>query len=126
MACRSLFRLCALCFSLLALSGCAALTAATGSLLGRGVNANVQAGAENRQSAVSVEGMDLSPSLSFGIGSRVNGVTQTTEQNATRADTIHTYNAGIPWYWWALLGLALWVDSPKRWPGQIWAALRRK
>jgi hypothetical protein len=106
----------------LLLSGCAALTAATGSLLSRGVNANVQAGAENRQAIISQE--NAAPSVSIRPRANVGDIRQ--EQNATRADTIHTYNAGIPWWMWALLGLALWVDSPKRWPGQIWAALRRR
>jgi hypothetical protein len=107
------------------LAGCGGpLSLLTGG--GPNVAANVQAGKENRQSAVSVEGQDLSPSLSFGIGTRVNDVTQTTEQNQVRTETIHTFNAGIPWWWWVILFGALWLDSPKRWPGQIWAALKRK
>ncbi len=98
------------------LGGCSALTAASGALMQRGVNANVQAGAENRQSAVSVEGQDLSPKLSFGLGSTVSGVTQTTEQSQTRAETIQNYNASPPAWVWLLLILGWLMPSP----GEMW------
>ncbi len=97
----------------LLLGGCSALTAASGALLNRGVNANVQAGAENRQSAVSVEGQDLSPKLSFGLGSTVSGVTQTTEQSQTRAETIQNYNAGLLWWQWIIIGML--IPGPLEW-----------
>lgn len=116
----------ALCSSLLLLSGCAALTAATGSLLGRGVNANVQAGAENRQAVVSTEGQDLSPKLSFGLGSTVSGVTQTTEQSQTRAETIQTYNANPPLWVWLLLVVGWMLPSPAEMARQIVGIFRRK
>jgi hypothetical protein len=109
-------------FLCLMLGGCSALTAASGALLGRGVNANVQAGAENRQALISQE--NAAPSVSIRPNSRTGDIRQ--EVNEVRTETIHTFNAGIPWWWWVILFGALWLDSPKRWPGQIWAALRRK
>lgn len=114
---------------LLLLAGCGGpLSLLTGG--GPNVAANVQAGQTNRQSAVSVEGQDLSPRLSFGLGSTVSGVTQTTEQSQTRAETIQNYNAGIPpiyWIAWAMsFFIALCIDAPWRWPGQIMSAFRRR
>ncbi len=128
MACRLSFKWLLLCSSLL-LAGCGGpLSLLTGG--GPNVAANVQAGQTNLQSAVSVEGQDLAPKLSFGLGSTVSGVTQTTEQSQTRAETIQNYNAGIPaiyWIAWAMsFFIALWLDSPRRWPGQIMAAFRRR
>lgn len=111
-----MFRYFALCSSVALLAGCSALTSAGSALLGRGVNANVQAGTENRQSAVSVETAAPAPRLSFGLGSTVSGVTQTTEQSTTRAERIETFNANPPWWVWTLLILGWLLPSP----GEIW------
>jgi hypothetical protein len=86
---------------------------------GPNVAANVQAGAENRQSAVSVERQAPQPRLSFGLGSTVTGVTQTTEQAQTRAETIQTYNANPPVWVWLLLVLGWLLPSP----GEIWRGI---
>jgi hypothetical protein len=107
------------------LAGCGGpLSLLTGG--GPNVAANVQAGAENRQALVSQE--NAAPSVSIRPNSRTGDIRQ--EQNDTRADTIQTYNAGIPaiyWIAWAMsFFIALWLDSPRRWPGQIMAAFKRK
>jgi hypothetical protein len=94
------------------LGGCAALTSAATGLLGRGVNANVQAGAENRQALISQE--NAAPSVSIRPRANVGSVRQ--EQNTTRAETIQTYNANPPWWVWLLLVLGWLMPSP----GEIW------
>jgi hypothetical protein len=110
----------ALSFALI-LAGCGGpLSLLTGG--GPNVAANVQAGAENRQALISQE--NAAPSVSIRPNSRTGDIRQ--EVNEVRTETIHTFNAGIPWWWWVILFGALWLDSPKHWPRQIWAALRRK
>ena len=106
---------------LLLLTGCGGgpLSLLTGG--GPNVAANVQAGAENRQSAVSVEKQAPQPKLSFGLGSTVSGVTQTTEQSTTRAERIDTFNANPPLWVWLLLILGWLLPSP----GEMGRAIRK-
>jgi hypothetical protein len=120
-----MIRAIALAVSLLALSGCAALTAATGSLLGRGVNANVQAGAENRQALISQE--NAAPSVSIRPHSRTGDIRQ--EVNEVRTDTGNVVVGLAGWQLLlAVILLVLWSiflwQLPE--PSRIWAALRRK
>jgi hypothetical protein len=122
MVSRLSFKSLALCFSLLALSGCAALTAATGSLLSRGVNANVQAGAENRQAIISQE--NAAPSVSIRPRANVGDIRQ--EQNATRAETIQNYNANPPIWVWLLLIVGWLLPSPSEMVRQVMSAFRGK
>ena len=86
---------------------------------GPNVAANVQAGAENRQSAVSVEGATQSL-----VRPQAREIRQ--EQNQTRAETIQTVQNNPPWWVWLLLILGWLLPSP----GEIWRgvvnAFRRK
>lgn len=93
---------------------------------GPNVAANVQAGAENRQSAVSVERQ--APTVSIRPNARTGNIRQESGDTRVRADSVQTivYKEGIPWWGWVLIGFALWLDSPKRWPGQIRDMFRRK
>lgn len=103
----------------LVLAGCGGgpLSLLTGG--GPNVAANVQAGAENRQSAVAVEGTRQSIS-------RVQGdVRQDTSR--VRADAVQTVVVNeIPAWLIVAFAVALLMDSPLRWPGQIMAAFRRR
>ena len=119
MAMCSLSRSCALCFSLLLLAGCGGgpLSFLTGG--GPNVAANVQAGAENRQAGVSVEGATQSL-----VRPKAREIRQ--EQNTTRAETIQTYNANPPVWVWLLLVLGWLMPSPgEMWRGVVNAFRRR-
>ena len=90
---------------LLALSACGGgpLSFLTGG--GPNVAANVQAGAENRQAGVSVEG----PTQSL-VRPQARTIRQ--EQNATRAETIQTVQNNPPLWVWLLLILGWLLPSP--------------
>jgi len=82
------------------LAGCGGpLSLLTGG--GPNVAANVQAGAENRQAGVSVERQ--APVVSIRPKANVRDVSQ--EQNEVRTDSIGTFNAGLPWWVWIIIGM---------------------
>ena len=88
----------------LVLAGCGGpLSLLTGG--GPNVAANVQAGAENRQAGVSVEGATQSL-----VRPQARTIRQ--EQNATRAETIQTVQNNPPWWVWLLLVLGWLMPSP--------------
>ncbi|MBT8152760.1 hypothetical protein KMP13_02375 [Epibacterium ulvae] len=86
---------------------------------GPNVAANVQAGAENVQGFKTDQGQSVS---------RVTGdVRQERAARQVRAETIDTVVTyqNQPWLIWALV-LAFFLDSPLRWPEQIYAAFSRR
>lgn len=113
--------------SVVALSSCAALNPLD--LLGSGVNtaANVQAGQTNNQTL----GTSQSETKVFKVDGASQVEVSELDQSSTKtkteikeAETVNVFS-GIPlWYWFALF-IAAWVDSPKRWPGQIWRGWKR-
>lgn len=93
-------------------------------LIGGGPNvaANVQAGKSNTQTVGKSE--NISQEI---IRPRAREINQSADRNKVSADTVHTVTVNErtpPWIWitWAIL---LFLDSPVRWPGQIWTGIQR-
>lgn len=86
---------------------------------GPNVAANVQAGAENVQ-AVKVE-------KTSQVVRQAGTVTQTADENRVRVERVETIvqNEGPHPGWIVALVIAILLDSPLRWPGQIWGAYKR-
>lgn len=112
-------RLPSLVFAVMLLSACdGPLSLLTGG--GPNVAANVQAGAENRQTVVSNEKRQTL------VRPEARTIEQSTGQTGVRSEKVETLvvQERVPaWIWisWALL---LMLDSPLRWPSQIWKAIR--
>lgn len=109
-----------LCLPLL-LAGCdGPLSLLTGG--GPNVAANVQAGRTNSQTLGSTEINDQRI-----VRPQARDIRQSSDENGVRSDIIETFNSNEGTTWWELLVMALLLlaDSPKRWPGQIMAGLRR-
>ena len=113
--------------ALLALSSCGAapLSLLTGG--GPNVAANTQAGQTNNQTL----GTSQSETKVFKVDGASKVEVSELDQSSTKtkteikeAETVNVFS-GIPlWYWFALF-IAAWVDSPERWPGQIWRGIKR-
>lgn len=91
---------------------------------GPNVAANTQIGAENRQALTAGVSSETQQTLD---AKDVGKIEQSTGQTGVRTDRVETLvvQERVPsWIWisWALL---LMLDSPLRWPGQIWKRLRR-
>lgn len=100
------------------LAGCGPVSGLLSSLT-PGVAANVQAGQTNTQTIGQTENRNVRII-------RPQGRVQV-EESVSRADTVtnQTINKGIPVLYWVALVLAILVDSPARWPGQIYRAIRQ-
>ncbi|MDG4650134.1 bacteriophage spanin2 family protein [Roseibacterium sp. SDUM158017] len=100
--------------SLVALAACGGpLSLLTGG--GPNVAANVQAGAENRQAAVSIERQ--APTLSLRPNARTGNVEQSTGETGVRTERVETIivrNDVPPWVW--LLAILGWLLPS---PGEI-------
>jgi hypothetical protein len=125
MACRSSFRLCVLCSSLL-VAGCGGpLSLLTGG--GPNVAANVQAGAENRQALISQE--NAAPSVSIRPNSRTGDIRQEQNTNRVNADEVQTVVVNEASIWLILLAVAGWMVAVAGWADNVGrgiASLRRK
>jgi len=86
---------------------------------GPNVAANVQAGAENVQAA-KVE-------RTSQVVRRAETVTQTADQNRVRVERVETIvqNEGPNPWWIVALIIAIFLDSPLRWPEQILGVFKR-
>lgn len=105
---------------------CGALSACDGPLAlltggGPKIAANVQAGKTNTQTIgqTNVTEQNL-------VRPRARTIEQSTGETGVRTERVETVivrNEVPPWIWitWAML---LMLDSPLRWPGQIWRAIR--
>lgn len=104
--------------SLAILVGCGPLSGALSSLT-PGVAANVQAGQTNTQTIGQTENRNVRIV-------RPQGRVQI-DESVSRADTVtnQTINQGIPWIYWVALVFALLLDSPARWPGQVYGVVKQ-
>lgn len=112
---------------LIILSGALALAACTGPLglpLGGGgpnVAANVQAGKTNSQTVgtTTVNEQKL-------VRPKARTINQTADANKVNADRIENMQNNTNEAWLIIaFAAALFLDSPLRWPGQIWQAIKR-
>jgi hypothetical protein len=92
---------------------------------GTNVAANTQLGQENNQTVGTSSATDLSVSRSD-----VENLEQSTGDNKVKADVVEkvVVNEASNNDAWLILAfaIALFLDSPTRWPGQIWSAIRGK
>jgi hypothetical protein len=92
---------------------------------GTNVAANTQLGAENNQTFGMSSSTDLSVSRSD-----VERLEQSVNENKVKADIVDkvVVNEASNNDAWLILAfaIALFLDSPARWPGQIWSAIRGK
>lgn len=105
---------------ILALAGCGAnpLSLLTGG--GPNVAANVQAGKTNSQTI----GQTNLIEQSVKAAERVEQSTGETRVRTERVETI-VVNERSPWWVWVMMAFALFMDSPRRWPGQAISYYRK-
>lgn len=125
--------------SLLALAGCsglggAALKSAAGAALGAdsGPSLDVQAGKSNNRASLggtsSVTEQKVAPVTRDNAFNDLNqDNSQSSDTNDVSADRIENVDNRQNETWLIIaFALALFLDSPARWPGQIWRAVRPK
>ena len=91
---------------------------------GPNVAANVQAGAENRQEVTLGASSEVRQTLTRPQARTIEQSAGETQVRTERVETIIVHNEVPPWIW-LLMALAWVLDSPLRWPGQIWRAAKR-
>lgn len=90
---------------------------------GPNVAANVQAGAENEQDFTLGVSNEVEQTL---VRPQARTIEQSAGETKVRSEKVDTVvvQGDIPaWMIWALV-VAVFLDSPLRWPGQIWGAIR--
>ena len=105
------------------LSGCGAspLNLLTGG--GPNVAANVQAGQENRQAGVSLE---TTQTITRPQSRDIEQVQR--QETGVRTETVETLviQERVPAWIWAIVVIGWVMDSPLRWPGQLWNLVGRR
>ncbi|MGH1447444.1 MAG: bacteriophage spanin2 family protein [Cognatishimia sp.] len=112
-------RVLCLCLLLAACSG--PLNLLTGG--GPKVAANVQAGKTNTQTIGQTNVNELSL-----VRPQARTIKQSTGETGVEAERVETViiEQRIPLVYWVALILAIFLDSPSRWPGQVWNAVRSR
>lgn len=108
--------------ALLALAGCdGPLSLLTGG--GPNVAANVQAA----RTATQTVGTTVVQDTRVQDSTAGRDIVQTSDTNRVRADQVQTVVVQeVPAWLIIAFAVALFLDSPLRWPGQIWAGIRRQ
>lgn len=116
-----MIRLICIIAALLALSSCGSLPVRLLTGGGPNVAANVQAGKTNAQTVGTTQVTEQKL-----VRPQARQIRQSSDTNKVQADTARdvTVNENSPWLIIAF-AVALFLDSPIRWPGQIWRAIRK-
>ena len=111
------------------LTACSPVLSGLSSLTGSGTNvaANTQLGQQNNQTLGTSDTTTNTFKVSDVESIEVSEIDQSESKSKVEAKTVETINffSGIPLWYWLTLFIAVWVDSPKRWPGQVWQGWRR-
>lgn len=114
---------------ILLLGGCSSLLPVAAGLVtgaggGTNVAANTQVGAENRQTLTLGGNSEITQTLESTGAEKVEQSTGKTGVRTDRVETLVVQERVPSWIWisWAIL---LMMDSPLRWPGQVWGAMKR-
>lgn len=90
---------------------------------GPNVAANVQAGAENEQDFTFGVSNEIEQTLVRPQARTIEQSAGDTKLRSEKVDTVVVHGDIPAWMIWALV-IAVFLDSPLRWPGQIWSAIR--
>ena len=111
------------------LAACSPVMSGLSSLTGSGTNvaANTQLGQQNNQTLGTSETTTNTFKVSEVDKIEVSKLDQSKSDSKLEAQTVENVNffSGVPLWYWLALFIAAWVDSPKRWPGQVWHGWRR-